>query len=131
MTAPDYVGQSEILGRRIFHSRDARRAASGIYSPRLLQPRPGENLSMDRLDDADLVDLAELARQQDGRTLMGWIIITAQDAADCGHPAVAASTAENPRHAELIFNSWEQEHLLESAVQLRRNARWIPAPVEP
>ena len=128
MTTPDHVGYQEILGRRVFHSRDARRAANGIFSARLLQPRPGENLSVDRLDGAELAEMAELARQQDGRALMGWIIVSAQDAADCGHPAVAASTSENPRHAELVFSDWEQEYLLESSVRLRRNARWIPAP---
>ena len=117
MTLPDYINQSEILGRRVFHSRDARRAANGVYSQRLLQPRRGENLSVDRLDGAELADLAAIARQQDGRILQGWIAITAQDAADCGHPAAAAPTAENPRHAELLFANWEQDHITESAVQ--------------
>ena len=128
MTIPGDIDPLELLGRRIFQSRDARRAANGIYSPRLLQPRLHENLSIDRLDGANLAELAAIARQQDGRILQGWITISASDAADCGHPAVATPTVENPRHAELLFTNWEQDYLTEKAVQLRRNARWTPAP---
>jgi hypothetical protein len=52
----------------------------------------------------------------------------AHDAAEIEHPAIAAPTAENPRHAELQFTEWEPDRITEVSVQLLLNAVWVPTP---
>ena len=107
MNAPESVGPDEELGRSVFSSRNARRAARRVPHHVFLE-RPGEtDISVDRLSVAppdEAVEIADSVGNARNREFYGWAVVIAEDAARNGRKVVASPILnQNPYHADIVL----------------------------
>ena len=131
MNAPESVGSNEELGRGIFSSRNARRAARRVPHHVFLE-RPGEtDISVDRLSVAppdEAVEIADSVGKARNRTFYGWAVVVAEGAAGNGREVVASPILnQNPYHADIVLPriaSEDREEQKRHAQELADVSRW-------
>jgi hypothetical protein len=132
---PDVVDDGEDLGRAIFDSAKAKRAAKmGEFHPRVFIERDGEkDLSVDRLSFGDLEVIASIKDEERGRRCHGWAAVSAASARKAKRTVASDKLQDNPYHALIIlpeattreeFFAAQREHGIELALA----AQWCARP---
>lgn len=136
MTPPPRVAPEEGLGRGVFSRKRSERARRGrIDMDIFLEREDAESISVDRMDDAPIRQLAEWSRDR-GRNrnppqaFHGWAVLTAGHAGQSGRTVAATPMAENPHHADIFLNVSGDERRRQQkqhAHELAAHATWKEA----
>lgn len=132
---PETVSDSERLGRGIFDSRKAKKAASGTVVPGIFRERDGvREISVDRLSFGNHQALADLhSSERSGQGFHGWAELLKSEAATEGRTVVASPIIPaNMFHAEIVlpgdlkgdFDDDQNAH----ALALAMKATWLAKP---
>ena len=134
---PD-LRETETIGRRVFSSRNARRARNGRIVPEVfLESLEAESISVDRTDHAETTVLAAVAQQAgQNRTpqkrFHGWGTIQVWEAASNGRSVKATPDGNNPYHADIYLNLPRDQERRDAqkqhANELAALANWLDAP---
>ena len=100
------LAQSESLGRGVFSSRRATKAAAGkpIQHDVFLA---GESISVDRLDHTTreiMTQIAEQTAQGRSKPFYGWAVVTVEAASRNRRSVRPDGVANNPYHTEIDLN---------------------------
>lgn len=134
------IAPSNLLGRRIFSAKEAKRAEKGgkiryrRFMPSKRQTNEGA-ITLERCISADCLDIesdtemTSLVRKVDrrGKAFQGWACVTKEQASDNNRSVEAMPTQDNPYHAHICFPSAilkVKRKLEESAKQLASHAHW-------
>ena len=138
MTILPDLRESEAIGRRVFSSRNARRARNGRVVPDIfLESVEAESISVDRLDYAELSVLAALSEKAgQGRIppkhFFGWATLGTGEAASGGRTVKATPDEDNIYHADIFLNlprSDERRDIQKQhANELAAVAEWLDSP---
>lgn len=112
---PCSIEPTELLGRAVYHSKDAGRAARGRIPVSLFVLRENEDgISVDRLTYAPKEEAIAIAKSRAAameplgqRSFYGWVVLSAERAQRCAR-VVRASPLEdgtNDYHADIIYPS--------------------------
>ena len=135
--SPGPVGDWEQLGRRVFSSRESRRAANAGV-PASVFTEPGSlKLSVDRLTRA--LDLATLVANADAaalgrgatRQFYGWAVTSVDDVISIGCQVAESPLPDNPYHADIVLPDIAVESAdaqNQYAVALAGISDWQPRP---
>ena len=126
------IDLTDVLGRGVFDSRKAKRAAAGHIVYRIFQEKPEkDSLSVDRLDyvsDDVMTDIQ--VRGSASRKFYGWAQLTVADASEEQREVRATPTSDNKYHADIILNLPEGEERKDTqkshANDLATKATWRP-----
>jgi hypothetical protein len=131
---PDVVGNDETLGRAVFDSQKARRAArDGAIHPKIFREKDGiRELSVDRLSFGNHLQIANSHDEQRQQKCLGWATVSAHIATRSGRSVFSDPIKPaNPHHAVILLpdlgedpRDVQQEH----AVELATAAQWIERP---
>ena len=107
--SPGPVGDWERLGRRVFSSRDSRRAAKAGVPASVFTELGSQKLSVDRLTRA--LDLATLVANADAaalgrgatRQFYGWAVASVEDVIAIGCQVAESPLPDNPYHADIVL----------------------------
>ena len=135
--SPGPVGHWEQLGRRVFTSRESRKAAkAGVPASIFTEPGSRE-LSVDRLtratDLASLVANADAAASGRGknRQFYGWAVASAEEVIAVGCQVAESPLPDNPYHADIVLPDAAGESAdaqNQYAVALAGVSEWRPRP---
>ena len=137
LLSPGPIGDWEQLGRRVFSSRESRRAAGAGVPPSVFAEPGRRNRSVDRLTRAP--DLAPLVANADAsasgrgatRQFYGWAVVSVEDVIAVGCQVAESPLPNNPYHADIVL----PDAVVESAdaqnqyaIALAGVAEWQPRP---
>ena len=127
----------EKLGRTVFSRRRAKRARmKGIIDMDIfLEREEADSISVDRMDHAPPIELAELAKQrgQDRtppRNFYGWAVLTVGDARRNGRTVEPTPRPGNFYHADVFLNITQEERRrvqIQHANELAAHSEWLEA----
>ena len=135
--SPGPIGDWERLGRRVFSSRESRRAAN-LGVPASVFAEPGHrNRSVDRLTRAP--DLAPLVADADAaalgrgvtRQFYGWAVVSVEDVIVVGCRVAESPLPNNPYHADIVLPDAVAESAdaqNQYAIALAGVSEWQPRP---
>ena len=138
-TPPAKLDADEDLGRAVFSRRSRNRARNGtIDMDVFLESEQAESISVDRIDHAPTIELAEWSRERarsrgSSRQFYGWAVLKVRAAAANGRTVVATPTPQNRCHADIHLNVTGEERRRrqkDHAVALADHSRWEEAPVD-
>lgn len=131
----------ESLGRDITSESRAKRAAkTGVISHDIFGPVRSNKISVDRLDQDNRVEMAQLARKRaknipGGKEFYGWAVLKVEEVTSEGTRKVIASPQpSNPYHADIVLldlpdNSDDLKKTLKKHFnELADLAKWEVAP---
>ena len=134
MAIPDAVAAGEHIGRGVFSTKHARRAARSRAPLNIFLERPGEvRLSVDRLDVVPrerAIAIANRVGTLRGRTFHGWAVVLTREARLNGRQVEASPLPDNPGHADIVLPNEatdDREEQKRHAQELADAARWRPA----
>lgn len=131
---PKIVDDKEELGRGIFDSRRAKKAASGIILPNIFKERDGvREISVDRLSFGHHAQISKVHdTERFNQTFYGWAVLAAKEAAEQGRSVVASPVQDNPYHAEIVLPDAGRDDPVDDqnahALSLAMRAKWMPRP---
>jgi len=119
------ISDREECGRGIWDSSKAK----DPINAKVFRDRFGElEVSIDRLDTADLVALADLHdKARGGGRFKGWGVLTAAQIRSASCEIVEAPLPENPWHANIVFpeaSKADEDQWKQISVTLAAMARW-------
>ncbi len=130
------MSPDETLGRGVFSSKQARQAKNTVPR-RVFLGQAGEmNISVDRLDFAELGEMAVLGdRVAVGRGVdrkfYGWAIIAVKNAESNGRQVVYTPQPDNPYHTDIILpdsTAENRDEQVRHAQELADASRWCERP---
>jgi hypothetical protein len=131
---PNDIGDDETLGRAVFDSQKARRAArDGTIHPKVFREKDGvRELSVDRMSFGNHLPIANSHDELRQQKCLGWATVASRAAKRSGRTVFADPIKPaNPYHAvvllpELGEDPRDAQH--EHAVELATAAQWIERP---
>lgn len=135
MKVPEKIAPEEELGRSVYSSRDAKRAArtrAGLNS--FLEKEGEPKISTDRLSVApfdEAIAIAETRGVARNRTFYGWAVVIAEQACCNGRRVVASPQPDNPYHGDIILpkKAVEDREIQKSHAQaLADVSSWLSRP---
>ncbi len=134
MTVAGRIDAGEELGRRVFSERAARRARRSTVPYNQFLVKSGDLISVDRLSNAVLVDVAVVAQRasesRDG-PFRGWASVPGEIASRNGRRVEASATADNPYHGDIRLPDAAATDRIERkrhAQELADASRWCERP---
>jgi hypothetical protein len=134
---PETISDTEGLGRAIFDTQKAARAArDGAIHPNVFREKDGvRELSVDRLSYGSHLEIAKFHDRERGRTCLGWGSVTGEIARQNGRSVNPDPIKpDNLFHALIVLPTLDDEARdtqQEHAVELATAATWVPRPPEP
>jgi hypothetical protein len=140
MPPPDQLQTGEALGRGIFDSKHVKGAIRGVIPPKVFLEKEGVNdISVDRLDYADLDQAVAVQSRLRGRPCRGWAKLVLEAAAANGRRVLPDPIPPDQLcHAYILLpfaqpiapdKAFIVQHT--HAVELAMKASWLPAPAIP
>lgn len=107
MKVPEQIAPDEGLGRSVFSSREARRAARNRAGLNSFMEKVGElQISIDRLSVAPMDEAIAIAAKRGvarNRTFYGWALVMVHQACGSGRQVAASPQPDNPYHGDIIL----------------------------
>lgn len=99
------IGSEEVLGRAIFDSKKAKKAAKGVIEPKIFRGKDGDHiLSVDRMSLADRNHLKGIHDvERTNQTFHGWANVSNVHATSLKRTTLGVPTDENKWHAEIYL----------------------------
>jgi hypothetical protein len=126
---------TEEVGRAVWDSKKAKKAASGVIVPKIFREKDGtRELSVDRVSHGGLLELAGLHDgERSDQSFHGWASLSVERASAMNRKVEADPIRpQNPYHAFIILPDAENEEFVEAqtqhALNLAMASRWLPRP---
>ena len=136
INVPESIEDTDLLGRAIFSSKEAKKANSGKIRSNVFTEKLNKNISVDRFGfcpDKELTNIQDKnaesrSTEKDRRSFYGWASLKAFDARKQNRKIKPTPLNNNPYHADIILPEdvrMRDDQILH-AIKLAEKSSWKP-----